>query len=107
MTSIDILKVDKAFVDRLTTDTKDAASTSAILAMSSSLNLATVAEGVEEHSQAQWLANARCQYGQGYLWSRPVPFDAAKELLTTRVAKELLTTQVAKDLLTSRVARAS
>lgn len=84
---IDILKVDKAFVDRLTTDAKDAALTSAILAMSSSLNLATVAEGVEEHSQAQWLNDARCQYGQGYLWSRPVPFDVACELLYEGVAK--------------------
>ncbi|MDE3204601.1 MAG: EAL domain-containing protein [Acidobacteriota bacterium] len=78
---VDILKVDKAFVDRLTTDSKDAALTSAILAMSSSLNLATVAEGVEDSSQAKWLSDARCQYGQGYLWSRPVPFDQAQELL--------------------------
>ena len=78
---VDILKVDKAFVDRLTTDAKDAALTSAILAMSSSLKLATVAEGVEEPSQAKWLSDARCQYGQGYLWSRPVPFDQARDML--------------------------
>ncbi len=78
---VDILKVDKAFVDRLTTDSKDAALTSAILAMSSSLNLATVAEGVEDSSQAKWLSDARCQYGQGYLWSRPVPFEQAQDLL--------------------------
>ncbi len=78
---VDILKVDKTFVDRLTTDAKDAALTSAILAMSSSLKLATVAEGVEEPSQAKWLSDARCQYGQGYLWSRPVPFDQARDML--------------------------
>ncbi len=78
---IDALKVDKAFVDRLTTDSKDAALASAILTMSASLNLMTIAEGVEDPAQARWLTAAECGYAQGFLWSRPIPFEQASELL--------------------------
>ncbi len=78
---LDILKVDKAFVDRLTTDSHDAALTEAILAMSAAMNLATVAEGVERPEQARWLTASNCQYGQGYFWSKPVPLAQARELL--------------------------
>jgi diguanylate cyclase (GGDEF)-like protein/PAS domain S-box-containing protein len=78
---LDILKIDKAFVDRVTVDPHDAALTEAILAMSTAMDLATVAEGVEEPAQAAWLTSANCRYGQGYLWSRPVPLDEARELL--------------------------
>jgi EAL domain-containing protein (putative c-di-GMP-specific phosphodiesterase class I) len=79
---LDILKVDKAFIDRVTTDDNDAALTEAILAMSAAMHLTTVAEGVELRDQADWLAGARCRYGQGFLWSRPVPLADAIALLT-------------------------
>ncbi len=78
---LDILKVDKAFVDRITVDDHDAALTEAILAMSTAMDLATVAEGVESADQAEWLTRANCRYGQGYFWSRPVPLEQARALL--------------------------
>jgi diguanylate cyclase (GGDEF)-like protein len=78
---VDVLKVDKAFVDRIVTDRGDAALTEAILAMSESMSLSTVAEGVEDAGQAHWLADARCRYGQGYYWSKPVPLERAQSLL--------------------------
>jgi diguanylate cyclase (GGDEF)-like protein/PAS domain S-box-containing protein len=78
---VDVLKVDKAFVDSIVTDRGDAALTEAILAMSESMSLTTVAEGVEDAEQADWLAGARCRYGQGYYWSRPVPIERARGLL--------------------------
>jgi EAL domain-containing protein (putative c-di-GMP-specific phosphodiesterase class I) len=78
---LDILKVDKAFVDRVTVDHQDAALTEAILAMSAAMDLATVAEGVEAPEQAAWLIAANCQFGQGYLWSRPVALEQARTLL--------------------------
>ncbi len=81
---VDVLKVDKAFIDRVMTDRNDAALTEAILAMSASMSLATVAEGVEDDAQAGWLTAAHCRYGQGYLWSRPVPIDRARELVSQR-----------------------
>ena len=78
---VDVLKVDKAFVDQIATNRGDAALTEAILAMSESMSLTTVAEGVEEAEQATWLGGARCGYGQGYYWSRPVPIERARGLL--------------------------
>ena len=82
---VDVLKVDKAFIDRVMTDRNDAALTEAILAMSASMSLLTVAEGVEDDAQAGWLTAARCRYGQGYLWSRPVPLELARELVLRRM----------------------
>ncbi len=82
---VDILKVDKSFVDHVCT-TDDAGSlVHAIIAMSCSLRLTTVAEGVEQLDQAEWLQQARCSVGQGYLWSRPVDFTTANALLTNGV----------------------
>jgi diguanylate cyclase (GGDEF)-like protein/PAS domain S-box-containing protein len=78
---LDILKVDKSFIDRVTSDEQDASVTRAILTMSASMNLTTVAEGVEDLAQAAWLTDTECTYGQGYLWSKPVALAAAHLLL--------------------------
>ncbi|QIG43684.1 EAL domain-containing protein [Nocardioides anomalus] len=77
---VDVLKVDKSFVDRLEHD-RDDALVSAILAMSRALRLTSVAEGVEDPGQADWLREAGCALGQGYLWSRPVELETARALL--------------------------
>jgi EAL domain-containing protein (putative c-di-GMP-specific phosphodiesterase class I) len=79
---VDILKIDKSFIDHVTTEAQDAALTEGILAMSTGMNLTTVAEGVEVAAQAQWLSTAHCVYGQGFLWSRPVPLTDAIALLS-------------------------
>jgi diguanylate cyclase (GGDEF)-like protein/PAS domain S-box-containing protein len=80
---LDVLKVDKSFVDHVTSGGPDAAVTSAVLALSGSLGLRTVAEGVEHDTQAQWLRAAGCDAAQGYLWSRAVDETAAHHLLHT------------------------
>ena len=82
---VDTLKIDKAFVDRVTHSQQDASLAKAIIAMSQTMSLATVAEGVEQLAQAEWLTDADCSLGQGYLWSRPVPLDAALELIRSGV----------------------
>lgn len=79
---VDILKLDKAFIDRITLDEQDAALADTIITMSTRMNLTTVAEGVEDHGQAEWLTAAHCTYGQGFLWSKPVPLTTARDLLT-------------------------
>ena len=89
---IDILKIDKSFIDRVTTDEQGASLTEAIISMSRTMNLTTVAEGVEEAEQAAWLRRAHCPIGQGYYWSRPVDLDGVQELLgrpTNAVGGEL------------------
>jgi diguanylate cyclase (GGDEF)-like protein/PAS domain S-box-containing protein len=78
---VDVLKVDKSFVDQVCGTSADTSLVEAILSMSRSLRLTTVAEGVEQPEQAAWLRAARCSMGQGFLWSRPVDLFAARELL--------------------------
>ena len=80
---LDVLKIDKAFVDRVLTDAQGASVAQAVLDMSNSLGLTTVAEGVEQAEQARWLRAAGCTLGQGYLWSRPV----AREEMTAVLAR--------------------
>ena len=77
---VDVLKIDKAFVDQVGNDGDDSL-VPAILAMAQNLRLTTVAEGVEHVAQAEWLGAANCALGQGYLWSRPVELDDARALL--------------------------
>ena len=78
---VDVLKVDKSFVDHVVRDEQGASLAEAIIAMGQSLHLTTVAEGVEDRDQADWLTAAGATYGQGYLWSRPVPLVQAAALL--------------------------
>lgn len=77
---VDVLKIDKAFVDHVGSDGDDSL-VPAILAMAQTLRLTTVAEGVEQVAQAEWLGAANCALGQGYLWSPPVELDDARALL--------------------------
>jgi diguanylate cyclase (GGDEF)-like protein/PAS domain S-box-containing protein len=79
--AVDILKIDKSFVDRVTLDDQDAAVTRAVISMAHSLDLSTVAEGVEDPDQARWLRDAGCAIGQGYVWSRPVDLGALRSVL--------------------------
>ncbi|WP_232524925.1 putative bifunctional diguanylate cyclase/phosphodiesterase [Nocardioides mangrovicus] len=76
---VDILKVDKSFVDQVCLGGESLVGT--IIGLAESLGLSTVAEGVETAAQARRLTLARCEIGQGYLWSRPVPLSEARALL--------------------------
>ncbi|WP_096302645.1 bifunctional diguanylate cyclase/phosphodiesterase [Jatrophihabitans sp. GAS493] len=81
---IDLLKVDKSFVDHVTTNEQAASLAEAIIALSHNMKFTTVAEGIEHSDQADWLRELNCAYGQGYLWSRPVPLDDARNLLNAQ-----------------------
>jgi len=72
----DILKIDKSFVLDMGDDPRDFAIVSGILTAAHVLNLATVAEGIEQIEQGLLLRDLGCQYGQGYLISRPLPLNA-------------------------------
>jgi diguanylate cyclase (GGDEF)-like protein/PAS domain S-box-containing protein len=69
---IDILKIDRAFVDRIDSDTHASAVASVIVGLGKSLSLRTVAEGIETESQARALSLLGCDLGQGYLFSAPM-----------------------------------
>ena len=69
---IDYLKIDQAFVRDMETDASNRALSEAIIVMAHKLGLKVVAEGVENDTQRVLLTQAGCDYGQGYLFSRPL-----------------------------------
>jgi len=69
---IDVLKVDRAFVDRVTRGGSHAAVTRTLVALGEALRVRTVAEGIETEEQRAYLAVLGCPYGQGYLFARPM-----------------------------------
>ena len=75
------LKIDRSFVQELPENDEDAALVKAIIAMSQSLNLRVIAEGVETQAQSDFLAALNCQYIQGYLNSKPLTEEAFKAYL--------------------------
>lgn len=56
---------------------------STIIALSNQLGLAVVAEGIETPQQLQWLQELGCEFGQGYLFSKPLSHQTVEALLTT------------------------
>ncbi len=79
---IDTIKIDKTFVDDITTNRDDATFLEAVLRLSDTLHLRTVAEGIETREQAHILHELGCQLGQGFHYAEPLdPTDLA-DLLT-------------------------
>lgn len=71
--AIDVVKLDRTFIEGLVTDPVDAEIASAVIRLSAALGISTVAEGVETDSQRQMLAALGCPLIQGYLTARPLP----------------------------------
>jgi diguanylate cyclase (GGDEF)-like protein/PAS domain S-box-containing protein len=78
---VDTLKVDKSFVDGLGKDSESTAIVAAVISMAKSLGMRVTAEGIETTDQMQHLEKLNCDQGQGYLFSRPLPAEAAEALL--------------------------
>jgi diguanylate cyclase (GGDEF)-like protein/PAS domain S-box-containing protein len=70
--AIDVVKLDRTFIEGLVTDPVDAEIASAVIRLSAALDIKTVAEGVETDSQRQMLAELGCPLIQGYLTARPL-----------------------------------
>ena len=77
---IDILKIDKAFVDDL--GTGDSTLAQAMIDLGASFNLEVIAEGIEHEPQRLRLLELGCEFGQGYHFSRPIPAHELMALLT-------------------------
>lgn len=78
---LDVLKIDKSFVDDIFADHSDAAIVRTIIALARSLDIDVVAEGVETAEQLEWLLDHGCVLFQGNLFSPPVHKDQASKML--------------------------
>jgi diguanylate cyclase (GGDEF)-like protein/PAS domain S-box-containing protein len=81
---VDILKVDKSFVDSVNEGGEVSALTAAIIELAGILRLRPVAEGIERADQLEKLLALKCDLGQGYYFARPLPLEGIDDLLSVR-----------------------
>jgi len=91
---VDILKVDKSFVDGVNEGGEESALTAAIIELAGILRLRPVAEGIERADQLEKLLDLHCDLGQGYYFAKPLTLRAVDELLTTRQTLETRETEL-------------
>lgn len=77
----DTLKIDRSFIRNITDGSRNAAIVKAIIEMAHSLCLEVIAEGVETESEQDFIRRYKCDYMQGYLFSRPLPATDFEQLL--------------------------
>ncbi len=81
---VDILKVDKSFIDEVSQGGESSALTAAVIELAGILNLKPVAEGIERADQLQRLLELHCDLGQGFYFAKPLPVDDLQALLHER-----------------------
>ena len=80
---ISALKIDRAFVQNMTTNANHLTLVSTIISLAHNLDLKVIAEGVETTEQSDYLRRHKCDQVQGYLYSRPVPAAQVPLLLSS------------------------
>ena len=83
---IDTLKIDRSFINRINDKADGAAIVRAIIVLARTLRIKVVAEGIENLDQLHHLQQMNCDFGQGYLLSRPIPALEAHKLLLDQPA---------------------
>jgi len=85
---IDTLKIDRTFINRLGTNGSGSDIVRTILALAHDMGMKVVAEGVETDEQLSKLMSMECEYGQGFLFTRPVDSETAGGLLAESLAHD-------------------
>jgi diguanylate cyclase (GGDEF)-like protein/PAS domain S-box-containing protein len=78
---IDVIKVDRSFVQGVEHDPKDVAITANLVTLAHALGLVAIAEGIESHGQLSSIRELGCDLAQGFLFARPVPADELGHVL--------------------------
>ncbi|MBQ1093931.1 aminotransferase class I/II-fold pyridoxal phosphate-dependent enzyme [Streptomyces sp. B93] len=78
---LDVLKIDKTFIDDLTRDAQQVALVEGIVRIADTLGLQVIAEGIEDPGQRDLLAGMGCRFGQGYLFARPMTVAQSERVL--------------------------
>ena len=85
----DTLKIDRSFVQAVSTGEGNAAIVQVISTLAAILGMDAVAEGVETETEAEFLRDIMCKYAQGFLYARPAPADAIERLLVKEQSEPL------------------
>ncbi|MEV5976908.1 EAL domain-containing protein [Streptomyces sp. NPDC052114] len=78
---IDVLKIDKSFIDEIAEDARQVALVEGIVHLADTMGLQVIAEGIEQPVQRDLLAGMGCRFGQGYLFARPLTAEQGRCLL--------------------------
>ena len=81
---VDTLKIDRSFVNQIQAENRNYQVVNTIIALSNQLELAVIAEGIETTQQLEWLQQLGCQFGQGYLFSKPLPAAEIESIYLTK-----------------------
>jgi EAL domain-containing protein (putative c-di-GMP-specific phosphodiesterase class I) len=87
--SFDKVKIDKSFIRSLKTNPVNTAIVRAVLSIGRDLGLSVVAEGIETESERNALLHEGCPFFQGFLYSKPLPFDTISANLQIELLKAL------------------
>ena len=87
---LDVLKIDRSFINDIPHNADSASIVAAIIAMSHNLNLTVIAEGVETEQQLDYLREKGCDEVQGFLFSRPLPVEEMSKWLSMNMPEEEL-----------------
>jgi diguanylate cyclase (GGDEF)-like protein/PAS domain S-box-containing protein len=79
---IDLLKIDRAFIDQMTIDLDNLEIVRTIISLAHTLKMQAIAEGVETQEQMKILQELNCEYAQGYFFAKPLDSFAIEELLS-------------------------
>ncbi|MGC1248527.1 MAG: bifunctional diguanylate cyclase/phosphodiesterase [Spirulinaceae cyanobacterium] len=82
---IDTLKIDRSFINRMDSDEESLEIIRTIITLAHGLEMDVIAEGIEEAEQISQLLWLQCEYGQGYLFSKPLQGEAAEKLLSEKL----------------------
>jgi EAL domain-containing protein (putative c-di-GMP-specific phosphodiesterase class I) len=82
---LDTLKIDQSFVQGIESDNKKLGVVKAIVALSNSLQLSCIAEGIETEAQKNCLQSLGCERFQGYFFSRPLPESELEKQMMARI----------------------
>ncbi len=78
---IDVLKIDKTFIDDITRHSQQGALVEGIVRLADTLGLQVIAEGIEDAAQRDLLAGMGCRFGQGFLFARPMTVEQSERVL--------------------------
>jgi EAL domain-containing protein (putative c-di-GMP-specific phosphodiesterase class I) len=87
--AVDLLKIDGSFIKGMVGSIRSAALIHTLVRLGKSLRLETLAEGIEDREQLRALQQQHCDYGQGYLFSRPLPVEELEQFLDAQNRRAL------------------